>query len=91
MNHDTQTSLYACFPQAAETRRLGAEAQLQGPGGFPQLRQLHAALVARRNRMMVELGRIYQVGTRAKALAQVGRAFLVLGQERMAFFMTSAT
>ncbi|GFR47427.1 hypothetical protein Agub_g9048, partial [Astrephomene gubernaculifera] len=48
--------------QAAEQRRLRAEAELAGPSGRGQLAALTGALVGRRNRMVAELGRIFQVG-----------------------------
>lgn len=48
--------------QAAEQRRLGAESQLAGPEGRGRLATLTSALVGRRNRLVAELGRIYQVG-----------------------------
>ncbi|GIL75722.1 hypothetical protein Vretimale_15272 [Volvox reticuliferus] len=56
--------------KAAEQRRLSAEEQLAGPSGRGQLAALTAAIVQRRNRLVSELGGIFQVGPISEALLE---------------------
>ncbi|GLI61802.1 hypothetical protein VaNZ11_004305 [Volvox africanus] len=56
--------------KAAEQRRLSAEEELAGPAGRGQLAALTAATVARSNRLVSELGGIFQVGPISETLLE---------------------
>lgn len=62
--------------QAAEAEREEAQLALQGPGGYGTWRALHAALVGRRNRMVADLARAYEVGA-----GRAGRLWAGLGSQ----------
>eukprot|EP00198_Chlamydomonas_reinhardtii_P004220 XP_001693556.1 predicted protein [Chlamydomonas reinhardtii] len=76
---------------AAEQRRLGAESQLAGPEGRGRLATLTSALVGRRNRLVAELGRIYQRKQHRPGASSNSWAALDLGPAHDSYQRTSAS
>lgn len=47
---------------SARSRLLQATEQLEGPAGYGEYRRLRAQLIARRNRLVADLGRVFEIG-----------------------------